>query len=166
MSIERELAGAKHPLSCQFVVGIEPIRTTHQTDLRILRTRDGRQFIGKMSKSKVKVWGEQFALQIRRHRPDVPMAGPLHLRLVFGFPLNKGDKGRGGPHCARPDWDNLPKTVCDILTREGFWHDDGQVVVGQVIKVRTGAPFIGVSITAIDYVDDEFIRILYESHAN
>lgn len=166
MSIKRELTGTKHPLCCSFVVGMAPIRTTHQTDLRILRTRDGRQFIGKMSKSKVKLWGEQFATQIRRHKPDRPLEGPLQLRLVFGFPLNKGDKGKGGPHCARPDWDNLPKTVCDILTREGFWHDDGQVVIGQVIKVRTSSPFIGVNISCVNFVDDEFIRIIYASHTD
>lgn len=166
MSIEDELAGQKHPLKCDFRVGLEPIRTTHQTDLRILKTRDGRQFIGKMSKSKVKKWGETFALLVRRHKPDVPISGPLWLRLVFAFPLNKGDKGKGGPHHVRPDWDNLPKTVCDILTREGFWHDDGQIVIGQVVKVRSRHPFIGVKVSQAPWVDEKFVELLYDSHAD
>jgi Holliday junction resolvase RusA-like endonuclease len=163
MSIERELVGVKHPLGVNFAVGLEPIRTTHQTDLRILRTKDGRQFIGKTSKSKVKKWGEAFALMVRRHKPDRPLEGPLWLQLVFGFPLNKADKGVGTAHAARPDWDNLPKTVCDILTREGFWHDDGQVVIGTVMKVRTATPFIGVRVNETKLIDEEFIKLTYDS---
>jgi Holliday junction resolvase RusA-like endonuclease len=159
MSIDRELIGSD-PLHCYFRIGLEPIRTTHQTDLRILRT--GRQFIGKTSKSKVKKWGETFALLARRHRPDLPLEGPLWLRLVFAFPLNKADKGKPCAHTVKPDWDNLPKTVCDILTKEKFWHDDGQVVLGQVLKIRTKDPFVEVKICQARWIDEHFINQMYD----
>ena len=154
----------RDPLRIDFIANIEPIRTTHQADLRILKTKDGRQFIGKTSKSKIKNWGEQFAMQIRRHKPDVPLEGPLWLRLTFAFPLNKGDKAKALPHTVKPDWDNLPKTVCDILTREKFWHDDCQIVFGQVVKCRYKQPFVGVRICPAPWVDEPFVEALYASH--
>lgn len=160
-----ELVG-RDPLRPNFVVGIEPIRTTHQADLRIMRTKDGRQFIGKSSKSRIKQWGEQFAMQIRRYKPDKPLEGPLWLRLVFAFPLNKGDKGKSHPHPVKPDWDNLPKTVCDIMTREGFWHDDSQIVFGQVVKCRNVSPFVGVKICPAPWIDEAFVSSLYDSHTD
>ncbi len=163
MSIDRELYGSS-PVHCYFRVDLEPIRTTHQTDLRILRTKDGRQFIGKTSKSKVKLWGQEFALLARKHKPEIPLQGPLWLRLVFGFPLNKGDKGKSCAHTAKPDWDNLPKTVCDVLTKECFWHDDSQIVLGQVMKIRTKTPFVEVKVCEARWIDDGFINQMYESN--
>lgn len=154
----------RDPLRVDFVVDIEPIRTTHQTDLRILRTKDGRQFIGKTSKSKVKAWGELFAMAIRKHRPDVPIEGPLWLRLTIAFPLNKGDKAKSCPHTVKPDWDNLPKTICDVMTKEGFWHDDCQVVFGQVVKCRHHKPFVGIRVCPAPWIDEHFVNALYESH--
>ena len=154
----------RDPLRVDFTVDVEPIRTTHQTDLRILRTKDGRQFIGKMSKSKVKQWGEMFSKQIQRHKPDKPLEGPLWLRMTFAFPLNKGDKRKSLPHPVKPDWDNLPKTICDIMTREGFWHDDSQVVFGQVVKCRHHAPFVGIRVCPAPWIDEAFVDALYASH--
>jgi Holliday junction resolvase RusA-like endonuclease len=159
----RELV-RRDPLRVDFTVDVEPIRTTHQADLRIMRTKDGRQFIGKTSKSKIKIWGEEFATRIRRYKPDKPLEGPLWLRMTFAFPLNKGDKRKSLPHAVKPDWDNLPKTICDVMTKEGFWHDDCQVVFGQVVKCRHHKPFVGIRVCPAPWIDEAFVDALYESH--
>lgn len=139
-----------------FLVNVTPIKTTHQADLRILRTKDGRQFIGKQSNSAIKRWVDVFMLEAKRFAPDRPFDGPLELCLYFGFPLNKGDKGKTVPMPVKPDFDNLAKSVCDSLTKLGFWHDDSQVVYGKVVKYRTQLPFVGVEIRPVDWLDEHY----------
>lgn len=140
----------------RFLVDIEPIRTTHQADLRILKTKDGRQFIGKTDKSEVKVWCEKFALLAKRHAPDVPFEGPLEVSLYFAFPNIKSDKGKVMPMTTKPDFDNLAKAVCDTLTKCGFWTDDSQIVFGKVLKFRSPNPFLGVHICPARWVDEQY----------
>ena len=140
----------------KFLVPIEPIRTTHQADLRILRTKDGRQFIGKMDKSAIKQWMKAFQTAIAPHKPDLPFEGPLELSIYFGFPLIKSDKGQTAPMTTKPDFDNLAKAVCDSLTATRFWHDDSQVVFGKVFKFRTREPFVGIELKPCLFIDDAF----------
>lgn len=139
-----------------FLVNVTPIRTTHQADLRILRTKDGRQFIGKTSKSAIKQWMDVFTLQAKRFAPDRPFEGPLELCLYFGFPLIKSDKGQASPMTTKPDFDNLAKSVCDGLTKLGFWNDDSQIVYGKVVKYRTPLPFVGVEVRPVDWLDGHY----------
>jgi Holliday junction resolvase RusA-like endonuclease len=140
----------------RFMVALEPIRTTHQSDLRILRTKDGRQFIGKTSKSEVVKWMHEFAHQAEKYAPDVPYEGPLELTLYFGFPLIKSDKGKDAPMTTKPDFDNLAKSMVDTLTKMKFWGDDSQVVFGKVMKFRTKVPFVGVWIKPCKFIDSEY----------
>ena len=144
----------------RFLVDMPPIRTTHQADLRILKTRDGRQFIGKMANSQIKRWIEQFKLMAKKHAPDKPYEGPLELTLYYGFPLIKSDKGKSAPMTTKPDFDNLAKSMCDALTDLGFWHDDSQVVFGKVMKFRTSSPFVGVFIKPAPWIDDEYCEAI------
>lgn len=147
----------------RFLVDMPPIRTTHQADLRILRTKDGRQFIGKMANSDIKRWVEQFKLMARKNVPDKPFDGPLELTLYFGFPLIKSDKGKAAAMTTKPDFDNLAKSVCDALTDLGFWHDDSQVVFGKVMKFRTPSPFVGVLVKPATWLDNDYCKAIRES---
>ena len=140
----------------KFLVEITPIRTTHQADLRILKTRDGRQFIGKTEKSAIKQWMRAFQLAVQSKMPDKPYEGPLELSIYFGFPLIKSDKGKSAPMNTKPDFDNLAKAVCDSLTATHFWNDDSQVVFGKVLKFRTPSPFVGIELKPCTFIDDAF----------
>ena len=150
----------------KFLVEITPIRTTHQADLRVLKTRDGRMFIGKTEKSAIKQWMKAFELALKPHAPDLPYSGPLELSIYFGFPLIKSDKGKSAPMATKPDFDNLAKAVCDSLTRTNFWHDDSQVVFGKVLKFRTPSPFVGIELKPCTFIDDAFCNATREHLKN
>jgi len=68
--------------------------------------------------------------------------GPLCVNLTFYFPRPKNhfnSKGELKPtapkwHTAKPDRDNLDKSVLDALTNLGIWGDDKQVCDGRVKK--------------------------------
>ena len=141
----------------EFLLGIEPIRTTHQADLRILRTKDGRHFIGKTSKSSIKEWQHRFVQLCKPYAPDRPFEGPIELSLYFGFPCIKSDKRKSAPMCTKPDFDNLAKSVMDGLVKAGFMHDDSQVVFGRVMKFRTPDPFVGIRVNRCFLIDDLFV---------
>jgi Holliday junction resolvase RusA-like endonuclease len=143
-------------LERKFLVELVPIRTTHQSDLRILKTKDGRQFVGKTSKSEVVKWMKEFSLCANHFIPDVPYEGPLEVTLYFGFPLIKSDKGKDSAMTTKPDFDNLAKSMLDTLTKMGFWGDDSQVVFGKVMKFRTKRPFVGVWIKPCNFIDSEY----------
>lgn len=142
----------------KFVVDLSPIKTTHQSALRVMRRKDGTSFVGKYDKGPVKRWMSDFESLASVHRPDKPFEGPLQLTLWFGFPLIQADKGKTGPMPTKPDFDNLAKSVCDSLTKVGFWHDDSQVVFGKVLKFRTPNPFVGVCIERCTLIDDLYIE--------
>lgn len=144
----------------RFLLGLEPIRTTHQADLRILKTRDGRQFIGKTSKSSIKEWQNLFVQMSKFYAPERPFEGPLEVSLYFGFPCIKSDKGKSAPMCTKPDFDNLAKSVMDGLVKAGFMHDDSQVVRGCVMKFRTEHPFVGVKMNPCAYIDDLLVTVI------
>ena len=150
----------------KFLVEITPIRTTHQADLRILKTRDGRQFIGKTEKSAIKQWMKAFQLAVKSKMPDKPYEGPLELSIYFGFPLIKSDKGKSAPMHTKPDFDNLAKAVCDSLTATHFWNDDSQVVFGKVLKFRTPSPFVGIELKPCTFIDDAFCNATREHLKN
>ncbi len=140
----------------KFMVDLVPIRTTHQSDLRILKTKDGRHFVGKTSKSEVVKWMKEFANRAGHFTPDVPFEGPLEVTLYFGFPLIKADKGKDAPMTTKPDFDNLAKSMVDTLTKLNFWKDDSQIVFGKVMKFRTKLPFVGVWVKPCKFIDSEY----------
>ena len=66
-----------------FHIAIEP-PPTHQAALRILKTRDGRQFIGKMAKSSAKKWSvEATRLMSAARGNSVTFDKPVQVGIVF-----------------------------------------------------------------------------------
>jgi Holliday junction resolvase RusA-like endonuclease len=145
---------------------ITPIKSTHQSALRIIHRKGGKPFVGKYAKSDVKQWIERFEQLAKTKAPDKPYTGPLELTLYFGFPLIQSDKGKSTAMTTKPDFDNLSKSVCDALTKCGFWHDDSQVVFGKVLKFRTDKPFVGFWVKPCNWVDNAYCDQLRQTLSN
>lgn len=114
-----------------------PPPPTHQAALRILKTRDGRQFIGKMAKSSAKKWANAATLMIKSEMNRLGhtmMEGALGVCITFYY-LHTKDSDRqskkdNDPIVAkitRPDLDNLAKSVLDCLVDSGAIKDDGLI---------------------------------------
>lgn len=72
-----------------------------------------------------------------------PRTDPARVRVELVYPARKRDKTEGEiliPHTARPDADNLVKSLLDALTRAGVWADDAQVWDLRVRKWRGARP--------------------------
>jgi len=112
-------------------VKIEPTKTTHQSSLRILKGRNGRMFVGKMSSSPHKRWVAQFEKLIQAAAPANPVDEPVQCEMRFYFSHLKSTK-KSLLDCTsykttRPDLDNLEKSILDSLVRCGFIKDDSLV---------------------------------------
>lgn len=110
-------------------------------------------------------WKAAIAVEAKKVRPAAPLRGPLRMVAVFRFRRPKSHYRKNGelkpaqPYhvCSKGknDADNLFKAPADVLTRIGFWEDDGQIAVAQITKryvvglERPGAFFL------INTLDDE-----------
>jgi Holliday junction resolvase RusA-like endonuclease len=135
----------------------EPSRATHQGALRVIRTKSGRTFVGKYASSKAKRWASVLAGEFARYKPEKPLEGPLHVEIiwVFGYPKSTPKKHLGEVRwkTTRPDLDNMEKTVLDVLTEQGFMHDDSQIALKATRKLHGPNPAIIVGIAQLDPID-------------
>lgn len=132
-------------------VNLEPISATHQSSLRVLKTRSGRFFVGKQSTSKIKKWIAEFEKHVRSSGlPESPIDGPIEVILSFRFGYNKGTPkkniGKQIWKTTRPDLDNMEKAVLDSLTNIGVITDDKNVVLKTSEKVHHMSPGVFISI--------------------
>lgn len=96
-------------------------QTTHQSGTRI----DFRSRRTYKSKQLLEVEAMYKAL-LRPYAPEQPAEGGILVEIDFLYKATK--KLRPLPRLARPDVDNMAKTVLDIMTQLHFWNDDSQVV--------------------------------------
>lgn len=134
---------------------IEP-PPTHQAALRILKTRDGRSFIGKMAKSSAKKWSVAFTALLKeaKHKYSIKThEGPTTVGIVFVYPHTKATAklGHSIPKVTRPDVDNLAKSVLDCMTEAGWLKDDNLIV--ELILRKIHAQTAQVVIDINDYVE-------------
>ena len=111
---------------------ITPQTATHQSGLRIIKTKDGRQFIGKYHKSDQYKWAQSFTAMLKTAKGDwVCQDGPVRVRLGFFFPHNKCTGTRMSrlviPKSTKPDLDNMAKMILDCMTEAGVLVDDGKI---------------------------------------
>ncbi len=114
-----------------------PPPPTHQAALRILKTRDGRQFIGKMASSKAAKWCKAANLLIKsemNRRGYHKACGCLGVTVTFYYKHTKESEREsrrtGDPFVmktTRPDLDNLAKSVLDCLVQSDAIEDDGRI---------------------------------------
>lgn len=122
------------PIRAGFVYQEEPPRATHQSSSQILRTRDGRWFVGKKRSAKIRPFLEAFTAIARAHRPPEPLSGPVCLSVHWVFRMAqrrrkcKTHKGMIEVPCTvRPDLDNLAKSVIDCLAAAGWFTNDSVI---------------------------------------
>ena len=110
-----------------------------------------------------KEWIEVLTALLVAHRPDVPLEGPLCLRLTYVWPLTKLDENTKAKrkrldavpylwHAQTPDFDNFPKSFCDAMQALNFYRDDKSIVHAEVFKLRGRRPMIIVGIVEADGV--------------
>ena len=138
----------------KFTIHCIPPKATHQASLRIMRRKDGSQFVGKFAKSKGKQAQNDLMTMLMEHRPDKPFSGPLAVSVCWVYPYRKSEpkKNRTGliPCHTRPDVDNLFKMLGDCMTRLGFWADDSQVYSLTFSKFWGEMPGIQVEINTLN----------------
>lgn len=93
---------------------------------------------------KIKKAKKEIIKHLRPFVPDVPLEGPIELKVVWHFPKGKSHKANEW-RTTRPDTDNLEKLLKDCMTELGFWNDDAQVVRETAEKVWSKEP-TGISI--------------------
>ncbi|MFH1743231.1 MAG: RusA family crossover junction endodeoxyribonuclease [bacterium] len=141
--------------SIAFRIDCIPPKSTHQASLRIMKRRDGTQFVGKMATSKGKATQNELIALVAEHRPAQPFAGPVRLLVEWDYPWRKSESKKsrltGFRWCdTRPDCDNIVKLLKDVLTRLNFWGDDSQVADLIFKKRWCDKPGIGIQIVALE----------------
>lgn len=129
------------------VLNMEPPTSTHQANLRVLKTKAGRLFVGKMRNNKVTNWGNEFARLIKGYQaiPETPIDGAarVYIRLYYTPPkylLPKINKCKILVKTTKPDVDNVVKVILDELTKMKFWVDDNVVWAITVEKYWSTRP--------------------------
>ena len=99
------------------------------------------------AKDKKQMW-----LQIARHKPRVPLAGDIMLKVIFYMPRPKSHFRTGKfkhilkdnmpeYHSITPDLDNLIKFVCDTIQgKDRMIVDDSQICMIQAEKIYDEKP--------------------------
>lgn len=129
-------------------------KATHQSNLRVLRTKGGRWFVGKTSKSPVLKWMKQIEDAARKSlsRPTKPLAGALAVLIEFTFQRPKSRQRKGIEityKVCKPDLDNAAKSVLDAIGEAGWWVDDSQIAVLILIKKEAPAGKIEIKVSEI-----------------
>ena len=98
-----------------------------------------------------------------KHRPEKPLVGPIELRVLYVFPMNKGQAKDHAEWLAdleatfysisKPDLDNTAKLLGDVLTKCGFWKDDCHVSDLCVQKRIGVTPRIHVAVYPLQELD-------------
>ena len=118
---------------------VAPPESTHQSALRILKTKDGRHFVGKMKKASVKQWETLWRIELRKQRPAKPIAKGVPVRLVVALfytpPASRPCKDIEWK-VTKPDADNVVKAMIDCMVDEGYMETDQQVVDLRVMKME------------------------------
>jgi|LFRM01.2.fsa_nt_gb Holliday junction resolvase RusA-like endonuclease len=99
------------------------------------------------TKAKVRQSADDMMTLLMPHAPSRPLEGPLKLTVTLTYPWRKTEKKRNLlkgwlPNDKKPDFDNLSKAICDVMTKLLFWKDDGQVYDGRIIKGWGDSPGI------------------------
>lgn len=115
--------------SLEFWIACVPPKSTHQSALRIFKSKSGKQFVGRDKKGLAADKNMQALLF--PFRPTKPFSGALTLKVGWNYPYRKNEpkknRNKPIPCVTRPDADNILKGLIDAMTKVGFWKDDSQI---------------------------------------
>lgn len=121
------------------IVAGKAVSFSYQPSKLVIDKRTGKPTPESLAWSRAAEWYEAVRLALLPHRPPAPWTGPVRCTIDVYFErpsrlLKK--KSPDGPvrHTAKPDRDNLDKSILDALTEAGLWEDDAQVCDGPVRK--------------------------------
>lgn len=139
----------KTPPPLHFFIPCELPRSTHQSGNTILKTKEGRYFVGKNQKGKATAKYLRAILSV--FKPTFPIAGAIRVEIEYYMPyLKSATKAQKQidplPNPKRPDCDNLAKGVLDAMQAAGYFYDDAQVYSLQITKAFSHKPGLGVKI--------------------
>lgn len=145
----------------KFALEIPP-PPTHQAALRILKTKDGRQFIGKMARSNAVKWGKAATLILKAeaNRLGYPMVDEACCVVIKFYYKHTKESARAAKQSdfgivrkfTRPDLDNLAKGVLDCMVDAGILKDDGLICDLHLLKYYADTEKVTIDI--IKYEDD------------
>ena len=141
--------------SYDFILKGEIPKGTHQSNLRVLRSKTRGWFVGKMSTSPVKKWMRDLTACAKQaeKRPKEKLSGPLWVTVEFNFKRPKSRPkshiGKVIPHTVKPDLDNASKAVLDAVGDAGWWIDDSQISILWLTKTEVDNPFIKITVKTI-----------------
>ncbi len=89
----------------------------------------------------MRAWSHAMAQEASRHRPALPLDGPLAVRAEFFLKRPLSSKPSKVPRPAKkPDLDKLVRALLDACTAAGLWQDDARVVQVEASKWFADAP--------------------------
>ena len=137
----------------KFFIKCNPPKSTAQASLRIMKKKDGSQFVGKFASSKGQNTQNDLMSMLSAHVPDDPFCGPILLIVEWCYPWRKSEPKKnmvsGSKPCTtRPDIDNLCKLLFDCMTRLRFWNDDSYI--STLIFTKSWSDNAGIGITIKD----------------
>ncbi len=115
-----------------FTLNIDPPRATAQ--------QKGERVVGghviHYTKANVKDAERLLMTAMLPHRPTapIPKGTAVRLSVTYRFPT-KVKRMWCRPKKTRPDLDNTQKLLQDVMTRLGFWEDDGQIAYLRLCKL-------------------------------
>lgn len=101
----------------------------------------------------VKEARQYFYVTLSRHRPKVPLDGPLELTVHWRFQAKSHKPNEW--KVSRPDIDNSMKLLQDCMTKMGFWKDDSQIAHLDVYKYWSKTPGLYISIRELNKYREE-----------
>lgn len=118
---------------------IVPPKSTGQAAATILKRGD-RYFVGKKSNSEGKRIQDMLWALLLEHKPVAPFEGALAFTITYIYPWRKSEPQKNRVHGVKwcdkkPDADNIPKILQDVMTRLQYWGDDSQIAVLGVRKL-------------------------------
>lgn len=138
----------------KFWIECIPPKSTGQAGLRILRRKNGSQFIGKYSTSKSMAAKNCLRSLLEPFKPDTPLDGAVQVSIKYVYPWRKNEpkknKVNGIKYCTtKPDVDNCCKLLLDQLTQLGYWVDDSLISILHFEKYWGDNPGIEIEINPL-----------------
>ena len=106
---------------------------------RISKAKSGKAFIQHYTDRGAQNFQRSVAFLVAEHRPPAPLEGPLRVTYTFvqarpGRLDRKKDTDERIWCDKTPDYTNLAKGFEDVLTKAGFWFNDGQLADARSLK--------------------------------